>query len=297
MFEQANLRQEFLKKFLLEIILIIKKNKEYEKNQKLEEERKNKAIESEKLRLRFESYPQVKVKSPPVEYIIPAISLEKPTINTVLSEQKIQKTELAIPAKTIAMPAEQKIPSKSPLPEQFRVQSSSLPKNIDKPFAPITRQNQSITQIPIPPQVQIQPGEINFGKIGFLTKDHLVTYIECPGDGKNIIIKRAGATLKTQIALNKDEIMEIIKSFSEKSKIPILEGMLTARDNDLEISAITSENISHSFVIKRVLIEVQQAKPTQLERTITNFQTSTKSPSLMPPISRPFTQTRTLPKL
>ena len=95
------------------------------------------------------------------------------------------------------------------------------------------------------------PGEINFGKIILLSRDPLIEYIECVSEGQGIIIKKAGQTIKTQITLTKEEIVTIIKDFSEKTRIPLIEGMLNARYGTFEISAIVSDIISPSFIIRK----------------------------------------------
>lgn len=280
MAEQANLKQEFLKRFLLGIILEIKKNQNYEKNKKLENERLQRVIESEKLKVRFEGYEQVtKLPAPIKEYLIPEIKFERPKEKPQVPETKlefIKKTEI----KTALVQAPSQTPQKPILVQPQKIKT------------------QPITKVQIPPQMPLQPGEIDFDKITFLTRDHLVTYIECPGENTNIIIKRAGATLKTQITLNKEEIMNIIRSFSEKAKIPLIQGMLIARVNDLEISAVTSETLSPTFIIKRILIEIKPTSPTQLERTITTFQKPTmQTTPVMPPVSRPFIQSQNINKI
>jgi len=111
-----------------------------------------------------------------------------------------------------------------------------------------------IKQIIKPRPIQLQPGEIDFGRILPIIRDPNVTYIECQGEEKNIIIKREENTISTQIILKKDEINKIIKSFSEKAQIPLIEGMLNARVDGLEISAVVSEVISPSFILKKLNI-------------------------------------------
>lgn len=93
--------------------------------------------------------------------------------------------------------------------------------------------------------------DIDFGKLEVIIRDKLVSYIECSGPGVNIIVKKSENMLKTQIILTKEEIIKIIKSFSEKVNIPLIEGMLIARSEDLSISAVVSETLDPSFIIKR----------------------------------------------
>ncbi len=132
-----------------------------------------------------------------------------------------------------------------------------------------------------------------FGKIQELINDPLITYIECPGENKNIIIRKAGVTTTTQLMLKNDEELSIIKSFSERARIPLIEGMLNARIANIEISAIVSENSGSSFIIKKNPIQIVPASPTQLQRPMMQFPQRGSQPppqaQAMPPINRPFT--------
>ena len=92
--------------------------------------------------------------------------------------------------------------------------------------------------------------------------DPQISYIECPGENQNIMIKKAGHTLKTQITLSKEEMISIINSFSEKTRIPLIEGLLSAKYENLEISAIVSNIISPSFMIRKEL-QILNQNPNQ----------------------------------
>jgi hypothetical protein len=215
-----------------------------------------------------------KKPEPPKPAIIPA------------KEPAIQVTQVVIPiVKTIEGP-----PTPAP--------AKPLPKPMPKP------QPQKIITIPIPPkQPPLLPGEVNFGKITFLVKDPLVTYIEAPGINKNVLIKRAGITTKTQITLSKEEMLAIIKSFSETARIPLIEGMLNARLSNLEMSAVVSETTNSSFILKKNPIPEMNKPITQLQRPMMQIPTmpgvprmSQKPTQAMPPINRPFNQPQPLPK-
>lgn len=275
MLKEENLHQLFLNLFTKEIILNLQKRIRYLEAKKAEEERTRKAIEVEKLKKRFAEYEQK-----PVEIVIP----NKPKI--------IQKEETKIiqpiqSSQALEKPIIHEVVLNQP-PIQHKPQVQIPQKHVfQKPIE--KKQEMPITKIAVEP---VQPGEFNYGKISFLINDHLVTSIECPGENKNVIIRRAGSTIKTQIMLTKEEILETIKSFSEKAKIPLIEGMLNARILDLEISAIVSETTSPSFIIKRNIIQVNPIQPSSLERPMMQFPRPGIQPrpsSPMPPINRPFT--------
>ncbi len=279
MLKEENLHQIFLNLFTKEMILNLQKRIRYLDAQRVEEERAKKAVEVEKLKKRFAEYEQKPIQ----------ITFQnKPTV--IPKEEKIiQEPKIVQPLQN--MPAVEKpinrgvIINQPSMQHKPQIQMSQKPvfqKQIEK------KHEMPITKIALQP---VQAGEVNYGKISFLINDHLVTSIECPGENKNIIIRRAGSTLKTQIVLTKEEILETIKSFSEKAKIPLIEGMLNARILDLEISAIVSETISPSFIIKRNIIQVNPTQPSVLERPMMQFPRPGIQPrpsSPMPQINRPF---------
>jgi len=156
--------------------------------------------------------------------------------------KKFEKYGEKKPAPIIPPPA---IPKPVKKPEPVIVQE----KLIEKPKPVVIQPKPVIAPAPKP-----MPNEINFGRILPLVRDPRISYIECQGEGKNIIIKRDNNTIVTQIKLSQSEIKNIIKSFSEKAKIPLLEGMLNARADNLEISAVVSDVVSPSFILKKMMV-------------------------------------------
>lgn len=226
--------EEFIDKFTEEIINNLRKDFSAIEKEKKDEERKKMEKELQEMKEKF----------------------SKEVVN-------MQPTKIKPPQQIISKPIEQKaiqqIPIKpkesiqfkkpAPLPEKPKQLAPPKPINIESPKV-------------LP---QIIPGEIDFGKIIYLIKDPLITYIECPGPDKNIIIRKAGNSFMTQIKLTKEEMIAIIKSFSVKTRIPLVEGMLTARYDGVEISAIISETVTSSFIIKKDIIPSLKAPPTQLQ--------------------------------
>ena len=99
---------------------------------------------------------------------------------------------------------------------------------------------------PIPTNLQI-----NLGKLDPLINDPLVSSIECNGPNEKIIV-RVPAAKPTNITLSEEEIDEIIKKFSEATKIPVQEGVFRVAFGRLVFSAIISEVIGSKFIIKKM---------------------------------------------
>jgi hypothetical protein len=67
------------------------------------------------------------------------------------------------------------------------------------------------------------------------------------------MIKKLGQTISTEVQLNGTEINSLIKAFSEKTRIPLLEGILRARLGNLEIFAVISKFSTSRFIITKNL--------------------------------------------
>lgn len=94
------------------------------------------------------------------------------------------------------------------------------------------------------------PAKVDLGKINQLLNDPTVLSIECKGPDTNLIIKRPKEIRTTEYSLNLAEINEVIKSFSEKSKIPAVKGTFRVAVGKLVISATVSEN--PKFIITKM---------------------------------------------
>ena len=95
--------------------------------------------------------------------------------------------------------------------------------------------------------------EIDLGKLNSLIGDPLIKNIECNGPDQNIIVEGTIGRKKTNIFLNKEEIDEIVKKFSETTKIPLHEGVFRVVAGRLIFSAIISDLIGSKFVIKKMM--------------------------------------------
>jgi len=94
--------------------------------------------------------------------------------------------------------------------------------------------------------------DIDLDKLNPLIKDSSVREIECFGANKNIVVSGAMGRKKTEIKLAREEIENIIKKFSEKSRIPMQEGFFKVVVGRLMFSAVISNIISSKFVIKKI---------------------------------------------
>ncbi len=128
----------------------------------------------------------------------------------------------------------------------------------------ITRQFGPQIIQPAVQQVQIQPAitkqEIIIGQPqeqqlridaridSLLTGD--IKVIECANG--NIRVKRNGEFEQTTIFLNESEVKDLIKKFSEMTKMPISDNIFRATINNFTITAIVSDKIGSRFLITKI---------------------------------------------
>jgi len=94
------------------------------------------------------------------------------------------------------------------------------------------------------------PGiEIDLGKLNMLAIDKGITVIECPGPEKFVLVKKTGKVNLTRIKLSQEEINSIISAFSEKARIPLIEGVFKAIVGEISINAIITDSLCHRFMI------------------------------------------------
>ena len=295
MSEQIAHSRIFLNKFTEELIMNIKTKIEIDERKKIEEERMKKAIEVEKLKQKFSQYTQEpKKETEQINEIKKVLEKQKPiqtpqvTQKPIITPQKIEPPKTTEKTEEIPAGFEKSIREEKPATGKI-IKVEEKPIIVSKPVQ-INKPETTIKPVQIPAVQPLEPGEVDFGKITFLVKDPLISYVECPGENKNIVIKRAGGlATPTQIILSKEEIANIIQSFSNKARIPLIEGMLDARIGNLEMSAIISEAAASSFIVKRNLLPPPRSE-TVLQRPIQPQTTIQGPPMMMRPIIQPFNQ-------
>ncbi|MEK6820593.1 MAG: hypothetical protein AABX71_02670 [Nanoarchaeota archaeon] len=157
-------------------------------------------------------------------------------------EEVKKKEEILVPALPISKikpqipikPSAKFIPHKLPIIQLSAIQTELKPKTI--------------------PELRTKPiaGEkIELGKLNPLIQDPRVTMIECPGAEKPMLVRIEGKTRVSKISLNGEEIKQIIDSFSEKTKIPVIKGLFKAIVGNLVITAVISELVGSRFIITK----------------------------------------------
>ncbi len=88
-------------------------------------------------------------------------------------------------------------------------------------------------------------------RLNVLIKDPAVTEIECIGSDEALLVKKGGAIQKTRIKLSVEEIYQLIAEFSQKTKIPVIDGTLKTAVDNLILTAVLSEILGPKFILQK----------------------------------------------
>jgi hypothetical protein len=148
--------------------------------------------------------------------------------------KEIEKKEKTSPKKQVVIPR-RNIPNPFPARRVLRVPEGGhgLPLRF-RNLKPV-RENQAI----------------DLGNLNPLLNDPNVVSIECQGAGTSIFVSGSMGRKPTNILLSKEEIDEIIDTFSKNAKIPIEEGLFKVAYGGLVLTATVSSSGSN-FIIKKI---------------------------------------------
>ena len=104
----------------------------------------------------------------------------------------------------------------------------------------------------IQPVPEKRPPGFALGRIENFLRDPAIQSIECPGPGKNVMVRKYNKINMTKLALTQEEVSELINKFSKEARIPVMGGILKAAVGDLVISAVISDLVGSRFIINRI---------------------------------------------
>ncbi len=150
------------------------------------------------------------------------------------------------------LPADRKqMIHREPIPKTMQIKN---PVQVQKPSLKQETMQQPPKQISITlPQLTspaARPGS-GMKKIEPLLRDLTVLSIECPGPGKNILVKKYNQINITKVIMSQEEITEVINEYTNQARIPLVGGILKAAVGNSVISAVVSEFVGSRFIINR----------------------------------------------
>lgn len=184
-----------------------------------------------------------------VNFIHELAQITQPSIQSEENTQN-RATQISIPTVSISLPMPQKIVQAPPKPtvEINAFPPRILPRRVQTRPMVVPQQRPTYTA-PVP-RTDINQQQTT-EKLSFLVKDPAVTEIECTGADQPLLVKKGGTIQRTRARLSIEEIYELIADFSQKTRIPILDGTLKAAVNNLIITAVLSEILGPRFIIQK----------------------------------------------
>jgi len=152
------------------------------------------------------------------------------------------------------------LPKKPVVPEKFVVKPHVASKVIPpRPHIVLPPVRRSMLPRALPTHARVTPPHVksdvglsqDYGDITPLLNDPSISTIECQGEGRPLMIIRAGQRQPTKVVLRAAEIKEILEKVSDSVHIPILEGVFRAAVDNFSINAVVSDIIGSRFVIKK----------------------------------------------
>lgn len=240
------MRVSFLKLFTQELIInslpgkreiieeeIIKAQTSFIQEEKAKEERAKKELIIPRV-----IYPKIEIPIPSSNY---------PNIENFKDMQKAEEINLSsYQASEKIASQETNTPAKIERTKALEISSPPrITREITRPILPM--QNPNFIVYP----EFTQQASIDLGKINFFLKDLNSSQIECPGPDKFLLVKGFNMQKTTNLSLSNDEINEIIRRFSEATKMPIIEGVFKAALGNLTITAVISDIAGSRFIITK----------------------------------------------
>lgn len=173
-----------------------------------------------------------------------------------IKQQKILRKKTKIPLKYPKIIIKPKpIQREFILPKQKMIKEMKIMGPIQQPsqFQESIIHEKKTKKEEVMPKETINIVGLDLGKINPFIDDPSVSYIECSGENKFILINKSGKNQITKISLDENEINNIIKECSKKSNTPIDPNspVFQAKLDNLLITAICSDVIGSRFAIEK----------------------------------------------
>jgi len=138
-------------------------------------------------------------------------------------------------------------PISHPMPfTHQKVSMRMLPSNLKSNL--IVQNPVTIKPMPVTPE---KTTIIGLDKLDKILTDASVQTVECPGPNKQILVYKSGVIQTANLTLTSDEIKNIMKDISDKTRIPLMSGVFKAAYGNLIITAVMSEFVGTRFIMQK----------------------------------------------
>ena len=223
MYSEQELREIFLEEFTKALILAVKR------------ERGLREIRHRTIKIKEQ--PSQIIQLPPPIQIIPPIAQAKLPVASPSPVHQIIPRPIAPPPRSVPMI----LPPARPIQITSPITAVKAPQRVEEP----------IPTISIGPLTPETFRNLGLEKLSALLLDPTVLSVECPGPGKQILVNRANITQVSPITLILDEINNLLKILSERTRIPLIQGVFKVAFGNFIITAVISEFVGTRFVIQK----------------------------------------------
>ena len=156
-------------------------------------------------------------------------------VTTLIENSPKEKIiEIPEPEEIIYIPQRIKVKGMPKQEAQKKIKEPQLPKLPERKLP-------QLPQLPGPP----------LDKLSRILRDPSIQGIECPGPGKNILVNKSNIIQTTPIIFTKEEIAEVLNHFSERTKIPLIQGVFKAALGNIIITAVISKFVGSRFILQK----------------------------------------------
>jgi hypothetical protein len=140
----------------------------------------------------------------------------------------------------------------NPLIKSQTKENMDYKENIIEPPVRKIVENRSSIQQPQVQSIKFSSTADTLSAIKNMFNDPRVTMVECVGKDQFLLVRTSARVMLTRIKLTENEIKDLIEIFSKDTRIPVVNGLLNATKDNLNLSAIISDVAGSRFLIKKV---------------------------------------------
>jgi hypothetical protein len=95
--------------------------------------------------------------------------------------------------------------------------------------------------------------DIDFETMTPLIQNPTINMIECPGPGKNVIIRTYNTRKPANIQLSIEQMKHIVTQFSKKARVPLINGLFRAWIDKFLVSSIIAQGQPMNLIIQKAI--------------------------------------------
>lgn len=156
--------------------------------------------------------------------------------------------------KLISLSAKKSQQAEASLMNRREIQNTPLnfeEKNTNRKIKIVEIDSPHLQIPPVQKPIMQKSPSIMLPKIDSFIQDPNISDVECAGPEKQLTIKQKNEVKNTDVILTEEEIQQTIKEFSRIANTPIMNNILRAKYQSLELTAVISEFVGSRFILHK----------------------------------------------